>query len=281
MHPAKLKGDALMDDGKPAEALVQYNAAYAETQDPAILYNRGRALEAMAEYPAALNELEKFQNVAPEKLRSRVESGLKALIGELRAKTSLLHVECDVAGVQIRLRDRSVGQTPLAEWRVNAGEAVVDAAKEGYQPLRIAVTLPPGGSLRLPLTLVPVSTAGVLLVRSRTSGAFATVDQSHRGSLPLELPLTEGRHAVLVEHPGYEPFSSSVVLARGERKTLNVELTERFALTKQWWFWTGLGVLVVGAGVGTYLALTTEKDAGRGDFGPGRTSLPIAGGGFR
>ena len=37
----------------------------------------------------------------------------------------------------------------------------------------------------------------------------------------------------------------------------------------KWWFWTAIGVVVVGGGIATYIALTTEKDPAAGSIPPG------------
>src|SRR5688572_32317740 len=66
-NPAELKkrGDDAMESGRPADALAAYVEAYAISKDPALLYNKGRALQALTEYPRALEELEAFDKSAP------------------------------------------------------------------------------------------------------------------------------------------------------------------------------------------------------------------------
>jgi hypothetical protein len=265
-----------MIDRKPAEALARYNEAYEATGDPAILYNRGRAYEAMGDYPAALDQLEAFDRVAPPELRARV-SGLPKFLAELRLRVTTVNIRTDPAGASVRLRDRTLGVTPLAPMRFNAGNAVLEVSKDSYFPIHRELTLVGGESLDVTLSLSARATSGVLTVTSAVSGALVTVDQTSKGAAPFELSLKAGSHAVRVERDGYEPASTSVVLLAGESKRVDVPLKESFALTNQWWFWTGLGVIVVGGAVITYAALTTEKDPGKGDFGPGRTTLPVSG----
>ena len=61
----KKTGDDAMDSGRPADAVSAYTQAYALSKDPALLYNRGRALQGIAEYPQALEQLEAFEQQAP------------------------------------------------------------------------------------------------------------------------------------------------------------------------------------------------------------------------
>ena len=45
-------------------------------------------------------------------------------------------------------------------------------------------------------------------------------------------------------------------------------------ITARWWFWTGIGVIVVGAATAvTVYALTTERSAPTGNFSPGQLAF--------
>src|SRR5258708_21264757 len=68
----KKKGDAAMDSLHYQDALTAYDEAYALNHDPAILFNRGRALQALGEFPQALEQLERFSAEAPAALKSKV-----------------------------------------------------------------------------------------------------------------------------------------------------------------------------------------------------------------
>ncbi len=65
------------------------------------------------------------------------------------------------------------------------------------------------------------------------------------------------------------------MVVAGERKELMVQLEKRGIVSK-WWFWAGVGaVVVVGGAVITY-AVLTERPAPQGDgFQPGQLSAPL------
>jgi tetratricopeptide (TPR) repeat protein len=67
----KKRGDDAMDSGRPADALAAYVEAYGLTKDPALLYNKGRALQALGEVPQALEELLAFDRGAPAREADR------------------------------------------------------------------------------------------------------------------------------------------------------------------------------------------------------------------
>src|SRR5262249_30656935 len=101
-RPAELKksGDRAMDALRYADAYAAYSDVYALTLDPALLYNMGRALQALNRYPEALDRLEAFQVVAPPDLKARVPR-LAELIAELRGRVTTLKVTSSVEGARV------------------------------------------------------------------------------------------------------------------------------------------------------------------------------------
>ena len=72
-----------------------------------------------------------------------------------------------------------------------------------------------------------------------------------------------------------EDRETNVVVGAGETKEVTLEPEKRPALTSRWWFWTGVGVVVVAGATVTY-ALLTSKPADKGDqFQPGQVSAPL------
>jgi hypothetical protein len=264
----KRRGDEAITGGRPAEALAAYNEAYAITKDPALLYNRGRAYMALTEFPQALEQIEAFDKGAPAELKAKVP-GLERLLLELRQKVTNVEITCDVPGATVRLRDRTLGTTPIAGLvKVNSGPAVIEITKDGYFPYKKELSLPNGGLVPLDVRLVSQQTSGFLVVKSAITGSTVSVDGAPKGTVPSEVVVTAGTHQVSVAHEGYRTATSSVVVAAGERKELDLSLEAEKGILSKWWFWTGIGVVAAG-GVGTYFALTTEKSAEKGTIAPG------------
>jgi len=152
----RAQGNELVDNGRAAEAISLYQRAYAISKEPALLYNMGRAAMALGDYPQALTHLEAFEVSASEVLLAKVP-GLAGTLAELRGKVTIIHVECNETGALVRLRDRTVGQTPLADFRVNAGDAVIDVQKDGFLPYEKRFRLTGGQTetVRVTLSRVP------------------------------------------------------------------------------------------------------------------------------
>ena len=79
---------------------------------------------------------------------------------------------------------------------------------------------------------------------------------------PIEVPLQAGAHTVQARHAGYDDGSVSVVISAGETKPIVVTLAKSAPLTSKWWFWTGIGVVVVGGIVVTAALLTRPNGEG-------------------
>src|SRR5260221_12423289 len=117
----KRPGDAAMESMHYRDAVDAYVQAYAITKDPALLYHRGRALQAVGDFPDAVEALEGFDASADPALKSRVPK-LGELLAEVRSKIATLVLTCNVASARVLLRDTVVGTTPLrGPMRFNAG----------------------------------------------------------------------------------------------------------------------------------------------------------------
>jgi hypothetical protein len=274
--PAQLKaeGDAAFDAFQYGDALRAYEAAYDASHDPALLFNRGRALQALGRYPDALEMFERFDKEAPPALRAKVP-GLAKLIDDVRARVATLKVTCNVEGAQVLAADRVLGETgTLGEVRLNAGTTVVKITREGYFPVKRDVVLKGGALTTVDVKLLPRATSGVLAVVVERAAARVTIDGKFEGNAPLELVLPAGTHDVAVSSPGYEPLSSKAVVKADGRADVRLTMHATPSVFSRWWFWTGVGAVVV-TGVAVGVALSTNRSPGDGDFSPGRATAPL------
>lgn len=270
----KKRADAAMDALDHTAALALYSEAYGATHDPALLYNMGRAYEAMAQYPAALDKLVQFQQQATPDLLARVPN-LAQRIARLRTQVSTVTVTSNVPGARVLLGNKQIGVTPLpGPLTTNAGKTTLEVVADGYLPLRKDVELPGGGSITIDAPLASKSTSGLLVVRSPNVGAEVTVDNEQKGTVPLELVVKAGSHALVIRKDGFETSSTSAVVGTGERKVVEIPLEATKPITAKWWFWTGV-VVVVAAGAVTTYALLTERKADSGSATPGQVAGPL------
>jgi PEGA domain len=270
----KDQGNQAMDQLRYQQALALYAEAYGLTQDPALLFNKGRALEALGEFPAALDAQEEFASKASPQLLAKVP-GHEKLVADLRARVATLDLKVGVDKAEVRIGDRIVGVTGGGvPFKVNAGKVKIHIAKEGYFPYERELTLPGGQITVLDVALESKSTRGVLVVRSPITGAFVVQDGVALGVVPTESVVTPGTHKLHLTHEGFNPADTTAVVIAGERREVDVSLEAREPLYKKWWFWTGIGVVVAGGVVLTY-ALLTERSPDRGTINPGQVPTSL------
>jgi hypothetical protein len=115
--------------------------------------------------------------------------------------------------------------------------------------------------------------AGLLLMRGEI-GARVLIDGNVFGTLPLNAEVAPGTHALRVELPGHEPWTSTVRVSAGAQIELPVAFepqrapqqpaqARRVPFYRRWWFWTIAGA-VVAAGAGTGIYFATRGDGGDG-----------------
>lgn len=273
----KRKGDEAMVALRYEEALDHYRRAYEATKSPALLYNMGRAYEGLGEFPKALDALEEFAEKAPPDLKAKVPK-LQELVADVSRRVATIVLGSSEPGAEIRLGEKVLGTTKPGQvvLRVNAGKQKLVVTKEGYFPFERELALEGGRVEHIEARLASRTQNAVLVVRSPISGAAVSVDGRPVGVVPAETFLPPGSHRVGLSRDGYDPAETSVVLAAGERKQVDVPLAERQTLTGKWWFWTAIGVAVVGAGVGTYLAATQERGADTGTIPPGQVKAALS-----
>ena len=271
---AMSRGDAAMDSGRPADALAAYEEAYTLEPRPALLYNRGRAHQALEHYPEALDLLEQFERTAPPQVLAKVPA-LKEIIREVRGRVTTLVVRCDVTGAKVRLRGQVIGQTPItAGVRDSSGAAELEVLREGHERYSERVVLPGGGTLDVLIKLETKDTRATLRVTSPTSGARALVDGGDTGSTPFEIRLQPGSHRIRLEKDGFAPTEALVSLAPMERREMALDLERHKTVVERWWFWTGLGVLVAGGVTAVIVVATQEPTPKAGTIAPGVIAFP-------
>jgi hypothetical protein len=266
----KSQGDAAMDKLDFQVALENYNKAYGLSKDPALLYNRARALQSLNRMPEALDELERFDREAPADLKKRVPQ-LPQLLGEWRGRVGTISVKTAVGGARVIVDNKEIGRTPLPDRvRVNTGHVKIEVVAEGYEPFVLTTDITPAG-----ITVEPtlVGKATVLVVHADPNATESLLDGSSGTGTPFERNVSAGKHVVVLKRSGYYDLSTETTIAAGERKVLDLKL-EGKPVTAKWWFWTTIVVVAAAIVVPIVIAATTERSPDTGDISPGRVPAP-------
>jgi len=262
-----------MEAFRYADAVAAYGDAYAITHDPALLYNMGRALQALGHYPEALDKLEAFDTDASADLKARVPR-LAQLLAELRQRVTTVTIRTNVAGARILVRNTVVGKSPLAgPVRLIAGPADIEVEADGYFTGKRSLQLPGGSAVDVGIDLFSRDTTGVLSVRTSLTGAEVFVDDKRIGIAPIDTNVPRGTHRVVVRRADYQPYETSVVVAAGGSKTITATL-ESGSIVTRWWFWGGVGA-VVATGIVVTIAAVSERSPDSGTIAPGQLRRSI------
>ncbi|MBT8453060.1 MAG: PEGA domain-containing protein [Deltaproteobacteria bacterium] len=106
-----------------------------------------------------------------------------------------------------------------------------------------------------------------LATESRPEGAELELDGRPAGLTPMSVRLHDGRHYLVFRSPGYLAAPRIIDVDGAPLGVLRVELeplgpvftgadaSPTKPLVRKWWFWTVIGVAVVGASLGLYFGL--------------------------
>ena len=261
---AKLRGDAALDAGRPAEALSAYEEAFALSPSSVLLFNRARCHERLQQFPQALELLQRFSLEAEDSVRSRVPA-LDELLTSYRGRVSRLFIIVPVEGVEVRLGERILGRSPLPQpIAVNAGKpTTLSVSDERYFPVSRPVELLGSRDVQVELRLDSRETRAVLRVSSGEAGATATVNDTESGTVPLDVVVGPGTHQVRLIKEGFVPALTSVLVRAGELRLIDIALQREPRLYERWYFWAALAAVVAG-GASAVVAWTVERPALRG-----------------
>jgi hypothetical protein len=152
----KKKGDDQSHNSQFKDAIASYDASFAIVPDPAIHYNKARALQQLGEFPEALAEMHEFEKAAPPALKAKVP--LAKLLEEIEHNIATVTIQCEVAGATVVINDKDVGTTPISTpIQVKSGDASIIVKADGYVAYTSARDLPGGETTNVEVKLVPAA----------------------------------------------------------------------------------------------------------------------------
>ena len=273
-------GLAAAKEQKWGEALAAFERAAASKSHPLTTYNIGVAERALGQYTRARAHLEAAlaQNTASggNALATGITEQARVYLAEI--DKLLVHVDVTVepgdasllvdgrplqpvtgsdhrvqyAGIAAAGPDAPV-KLPRFEVLMDPGTHVFTVAKGGYETKAPRAEYRPGvhALLVLSLTAMPAK----LAVDAERAGAVVTLDELDLGVNPVVVDRPAGDYKLEVKKKGFVTYQSKVTLHSGERTDIFAKLAVDTPITSRWWFWTGVGVLVVGAAITSYALL--------------------------
>jgi len=142
---------------------------------------------------------------------------------ELQPDWAGVSLHSEPAGAEIREQGRLLGITPI-ELELLSGQHSLTLSLAGYKRHLETFSVQAQSPQERPLITLQRAD-GRLKISSRPAGVTVSVDNSFRGTTPLELTLSSGDgHLIKLSKAGYRPTQRSVQLAAEEQKRLEVTL---------------------------------------------------------
>ncbi|QDA31598.1 PEGA domain-containing protein [Thermococcus indicus] len=148
--------------------------------------------------------------------------GEKKLTATLTPKFGYLTVTSSPSGAEVYVDSNYIGTTPLEDYKLSTGEHSVVVKKNDYQDYETTVTIEPGKTEKLEVTLS--KEPGTLKITSEPSGAKVYIGGDYKGTTPLTLNLAPGTYDVKLTMKDYEDYTTTVTLSPGETKSLSATL---------------------------------------------------------
>jgi len=212
------KAIELRREGRDKEALVELRRAADIERQPRVAAQIGMAEQALGLWPAAERDLREGLAHDNDPWIKQNHATLQEALTFIEGHLANLDVWGPPDGAEMYLDGERVGVFPLpGPVRVPAGNPELLIQAKGFSAVRRPLEVKAGANVREHVVL---------------------------RSLALDLPPPEPAPA---EAPPIAPAPKVVEAPAAE--------DEDPSIFSRWWFWTAAGVVVAGAGVGTYLAL--------------------------
>jgi hypothetical protein len=271
----KKEGNEQFEKFNVGRALELYEQALkvvvSEELKTILLYNKTQALQKLGNNVSALETAELFKSKATPALSEKVN--IEKVLSELRAAVCTVEVVVSQAGARISV-DNVVRVTSSLQgpniFNVERKQYKVLVELDGYESLEQNLDAQAAKAAPVVATLKSKLKTGVVIVQA-PADAVISVDDVELGAPPARRELGAGSHVLSAKRPGTGTAKKSVILKVGA--TIDASFTESDfpgpSVTSRWWFWTGIGVLVVGGAVAiTVVALNTERSPDKGSLNP-------------
>ncbi len=132
-------------------------------------------------------------------------------------------------GAKVYLDSSLIGETPLRQDEVSAGQYKIIIKKKGYEVIEGEITVKDKVMTNIEYALL--ESTGILNIISEPSQADVSFDSEPVGKSPVKIKnVSGGSHIVKVSKKYYDDFEKETVFNKGEEKGLNITLKKRLAL---------------------------------------------------
>ncbi|HYP86655.1 MAG TPA: PEGA domain-containing protein, partial [Polyangiaceae bacterium] len=258
-------------------AIAKFQRAYALSNDARLLWNIAVCEKELRHYAAASRFVTRYLSEGGALLSAESRQSAEAAERALRAFYSELTLEGAPAGAHVSVDGKALADTPLASpLAVDLGERLLTVELEGYEPFSRRLQVPGVTPLTVQVVLTRRKQTATLGILTGQADAVISLDGKAVASDHFQANLSAGRHSVRVTAPHKQAYDTSVELAAGSSRTLQIALRD---VARPAWPWVAGGAaLLVGATVGGYFLFRKNDAPGAVPHGElGNVQLPLMG----
>lgn len=231
------RGTVMFESGDYAGAVLEFENAYSLTNNWEILYNIGICNEALRNYVGASDSFTRYLEGGRSTLNSADIRQIEEKLRRLRLMIGTLTIQSNVSGAKILIDEHDFGNVPLQNKQINAGSHKLRLEHDGYEPYEQDIMIQGGQTKEIHIALSRIPEQNNTVVNQETQNQTQQ-NQTQQTNEQQLITQTEQENRTTEQESEPTPFY------------------------KKWWFWTIVGVVVVGAGVGTVLAITKPIEVG-------------------
>lgn len=216
-------------------AIKYFEEAYKLDANPVYLYNIAVAYELWGKKEKAAEFYEKY---LPSATSDTDRKNVLAKIAELRPGSAVdptqnpdgkskVEIRTEPAGASVWLEEKKgspTGVTPLTR-EVTPGKHTLIIELDGYAPINRTFEVLSGQTASLDLSMAKKDAAVLIAVQSNVTGAKVYIDDRSSGvagMTPFQLMVAPGKHTIIAEKEGYEPFTKEINIKDDEKGPITV-----------------------------------------------------------
>jgi hypothetical protein len=259
------KGVRLLDSKDFLRAAQEFRASVELWESLPAWYNLALALRGERSFRGAKKALDRFLALA-EKTNASADSvdKARALLGEIEPKISKLTVKVSGKASEVKVDGEKIGDGDgTYEMTVDPGKHEVIASRSGFAPVRDVREIAEGERAIVEVDAALVPNPGKLIVQATPIDAEIRIDGAvvGRGEVMRELPV--GEHKIEVVAEDHLGEVRAVVVPPGAETRVQISLPEESeSVAGEWWFWAGIGAVVLAGAAVTAIALYPRCDGG-------------------
>lgn len=189
----------------------------------------------------------------------------KAAPAPVVATTGDLLIFSTTKGAIVEIDGKKVGTLPMNDpMKLSVGTHSIRVYLRGWTEHSDTFEIKPGEETELEIDLLP--SGGIVKITANKPGATVKVNNKVVGVTPFDGDVPVGKAAVVVSLPGHKDWSKEMNIAPGQlySESVTLEALPNAAggpeFYETWWFWTIVGVAVVGGA--TAGAVVATQDSG-------------------